>query len=249
MACRRASLSLAAGLLALLWMPRAAAPAATIPLPPDAAKVARDFLTAFCSNDRDAIQVMIPRDLAALYGPSPFARMPSLLKPRADGRVGAVDFQGQMVDPGLPTKGTIILRCLEQGGTKVWQVRQIYWYEKLPPEANLPDESPTEADRKQEPKLREAVKDLIHYWLAGDYCEVDGRVFHWWQVDRRPPKWVRMTGVGLDAKATNLGGIRVDFTVRLKVLRLLPKSVSGTLWIVQEQGVWRVRPLTLAFFF
>lgn len=241
------------------------AQAASIPLPPEAARVGRDFLAAFCRNDRDAIEAMIARAPADLYGPTPFARMPSLMKPRADGRVAAVDFEGRMADPGLPNKGTIILRLVEgggagvasgagrraaeEGGAKTWQIRQIYWYEKLPPEADIPDESPTEADRKQEPKAREAAKDFIHYWLAGDFQEVDARVFHWWKVDRRPPKWVRMSGADLEAKTTNLGGVRVDFTVKLKVLRVVPKSVSGTFWMVQERGAWRVRPLTFAFFF
>jgi hypothetical protein len=286
-ACARAPAVAGALVLCLGIRPAQMAQAGSLPLPSEAAQVGRDFLAAFCRNDRDAIEAMIPREVGGLYGPSPFSRMPSLTKPRADGRVAAVDFEGKMADPGLPNKGTIILRlvegggagvasgagrrAVEEGGVKAWRVRQIYWYERLPPEADIPDESPTQADRKQEAKAREAAKDFLHYWLAGDFKEVDARVFHWWQVDRRPPKWVQMTGAHLEARTTNLGGIRVDFTVKLKVLRVVPKSVSGTFWMVQEQvaaalppqsgasagrgreeparWVWRVRPLTFAFFF
>jgi len=235
--------------LALSLLAGPAALGAAPVLPPEAAKVARAFLFAFARNDRDAIQSMIPTDLANLYGPTPFARMPYLSKPRADGRVGALDFEGKMSDPGLPGKGTIVLRFVEEDGVKAWRVRQIYWYEKLPPEAEIPDKSPTSADRRQEPNLREAAKEFIHYWLAIDYRQMDRLVFHWWEVDRKPPKWVNMTDADLEARPTTLSGSRVDFVATLKVLRVVPKTVCGTFWLVQENGAWRVRPLTFAFLF
>ena len=221
----------------------------TPPLPPEAARVAEGFLYAFSRNDRDAIEAMVPRKLANLYGPSPFDRMPSLSNPRADGRVGALDFRGKMTDPGLPATGIIILRCVEEGGTRGWRVRQIYWYDDLPPEADIPDHSKTEADRRQEPDLRQAAKEFLHFWLAGDYQEMDRLTFHWWKVDRRRPKWVNMTGVRLKARPTALAGVRVDFVAKLKLVRIIPRSVGGNIWLVEEDGAWRVRPVTFAFFF
>ena len=79
------ALPLAAVLTACTAAPAGAASA----LPPQAAKVARDFLRAFVSNDRDAISRMLPADLTLRYGPSPFGRMPRLFRPRAEKRVGA----------------------------------------------------------------------------------------------------------------------------------------------------------------
>lgn len=220
-------------------------------LPPEAKRAAEDFLYAFSRNDRDAISRLVPKSAANLFGPCPFSRMPSLSKPRADGRVGAVEFEGKgkMSDPGLPGKGIVILRLVEEGGSKNWRIRQIYWYEELPPEADIPERSPTEEDKRQEPALREAAKEFLHYWLASDYQEMERRIFRWWEVDRRPPKWVRMTGVDLKARPTTLNGIRVDFDAKLKLIRVVPRSVSGMIWLVQEDGAWRVRPLTFAFFF
>jgi len=234
-----------------LWVvgPAARAAPPSAPLPREAARVAEDFLYAFSRNDRDAIARMIPKNLANLYGPCPFARMPSLSKPRADGRVGAVEFAGQMSDPGLPGKGLIMLRLVEEGTARNWRVRQIYWYQDLPPEADIPERSPTDRDRRQEPTLREAAKQFLHYWLAGDFPQVDRLTFRWWEVDRRPPKWVKMTDVDLKARPTTLNGIRVDFVAKLKLIRVLPKSVRGNIWLVQEDGAWRVRPLTFAFLF
>jgi len=224
-------------------------PQASVPLPPAAERVARDFLFAFSRNDRGAIEDMLPERLENLYGPCPFARMPSLTKPRADTRIGVIDFQGPMVDSGLPTKGTIVLRLVEENGVRAWRVRQIYWYEELPREARVPDRSPTAADRAEEPKVRQAAVDFLEAWLASDYARMDDLTFHWWEVPRRPPKWVKMRSARLTAHSTTLNGLRVDFVAKLRVARLLPKDVAGNVWLVEEDGEWRVRPLTFSFFF
>jgi len=232
-----------------LGQPNEGQPESSIPLPPAAERVATNFLFAFSRNDRDAIAKMLPERLENLYGPCPFARMPALTEPRADTRTGAVNFGGPALDAGLPTKGTIILRLVEESGTRAWRVRQIYWYEKLPRGASLPDRSPTAADRAQEPSLRRAAEDFLEAWLAADYGRMDGLTFHWWEVPRGPPKWVTMRGANLAARATTLGGLRIDFIAKLRVLRVVPKNVAGNVWLVEEDGEWRVRPLTFSFFF
>lgn len=216
----------------------------------EAKKVATDFLYAFCRNDRDAISTMLPKQLENLYGPSPFARMPSLQKPRADKRDGAIEFEGGRSESGMPDKGVIVLRRVTQGTQKVWQVRQIYWYDELPPEAGrIPDKSKTAADRAEEPRLKQAAMDFLHEWMAADFRQLDKRVFHWWEVERKPPRWVKMTGLDLRSPADSLGGIRLGFKAQLRLLRALRRSVEGNVWLVQEDGKWRVRPLTVAFWF
>lgn len=237
------------GLAAALAQPVGGKPAPKTPLPAPAAKVARDFLFAFVRNDRDAIADLIPRRPENLYGPCPFAQMPVLTKPRADTRSGAIDFSGKMTDPGLPETGTMVMRLVEEEGVKAWRVRQIYWYKDLPPEANLPDTSPTAQDRKQEPLLRKAAEDFLSSWLAGDYEAMDDLTFHWWEVPRKPPKWVKMKSADLGARPTTLDGLRVDFKAHLTMGRLIPRDVRGYLWLVQEDGTWRVRPLTFSFVF
>jgi len=236
------------GIAAALAQP-AGKPAASSPLPAPAAKVARGFLFAFSRNDRDAIEGMLPRRLENLYGPCPFERMPEVAKPRADTRTGAVDFRGKMADPGLPSKGTMILRLVEEDGVRAWRVRQVYWYTDLPPEADIPDASPTAADRRQEPALREAAVEFISAWLAKDYKAMDALTFHWWEVPRKPPKWVTMKGADLTGRPTTLNGLRVEFVAHLTMARIVPKEIHGNLWLVQEDGVWRVRPLTFTFLF
>lgn len=234
---------------ATLGQPKDGRPEASVPLPPEAARVARQFLFAFSRNDREAISSMLPQRIENLYGPCPFAGMPTLTKPRADTRAGAIDFQGPTKDVGLPGKGTVILRLVTENGVRAWRVRQIFWYEKLPRGAKLPDRSPTAADREQEPKLRQAAADFLRAWVAEDYNRMEELTFNWWEVPRRPPKWVTMKDAHLTAQATTLEGLRIDFVAKLSVARLLPKNVGGNLWLVQEDGEWRVRPLTFSFFF
>ena len=221
----------------------------SVPLPGEAAQVAREFLSAFSRNDRDGIKTMLPKRLENLYGPCPFARMPQLSKPRVDTRMGAIDFAGPMTDAGLPSTGTIVLRYVEEEGRRTWRVRQLYWYTELPPEAEIPDRSPTAADQQQEPDLRRAAFEFLHAWLAQDYARMDALTFHWWEVPRRPPKWVNMTGASVSARPTTLDGLRIEFTANLRVLRLIPKTVRGNLWMVKEDGEWKVRPLTFTFAF
>jgi len=247
----RPGICLAAALLPLpLPLPHAPGPVAqATSLPGDAARVATEFLYAFSRNDRDAIEGMLPNELCHLYGPAPFADAPVLSRPRVGKQTGAVDFEGKTTDPALPDKGIMILRYVEEQGVSAWRVRQIYWYEKLPTEARIPEKSPTEADRQQEPSLQEAAQEFMRGWLAGDYRAMDRVVFHWWTVERRPPKWVKMTGASLQAGPTTPSGMRVDFQANLRLIGLMPRSLRGMLWMVEENGAWRVRPLTFAFLF
>jgi hypothetical protein len=221
------------------------APAA---LPPEGAKVAKDFLFAFARNDRDTITTMLPRALENRYGPCPFVRLPALKEPRVDGSTGTILFEGGIA-PGVAKAGMLTLRRVKAGGSKVWRVRQIFWYDELPAEAKKRRRSPTSADRRQEPAVRAASEEFIRTWLTGGYEELDRQVFHWWDRDREEPKWVKMTGVDLTSAKESLGGMRVDFRATLKVLGTLPKRVDGTLWLVLEDGAWRVRPLSVAFWF
>ncbi len=221
----------------------------TVPLPAPAAEVARGFLNAFVRNDRAAISEMLPKEPKNLYGPSPFSELPEFTKPRADTRVGAIDFRGPMADSGLPSKGIIVLRLVEENDVRAWRVRQIYWYDKLPPEADIPETSPTAEDRLQEPSLRRAATEFVEAWLRQDYETVDSLTFHWWNVPRDPPKWVKSKGIELTGRPTELDGLRADFVVKLRFARVIPKTVRGNLWLVQEDGEWRVRPLTFSFDF
>jgi hypothetical protein len=91
--------------------------------------------------------------------------------------------------------------------------------------------------------------DFLHAWMAADYRQMDKMVFHWWDVDRKPPRWVKLTSTVLKSPSHSLEGLKVGFTVKLRVGGLLPKSVDGNLWLVEEDGVWRIRPLTFVFWF
>jgi hypothetical protein len=242
LACVAASAALA------LQSPGLSASAPT-DLPAAADEAARRFLYAFSRNDRTAISGMLPVQLSNLYGESPFAETPKLLKARVKKRVAGVNFSGPMVDPALPRTGIIVLRRVEENGRRAWRVRQIYWYEELPRGAKLPEKSPTRADRAQEPEVLKAAEDFLNAWRAEDYERMDELTFHWWKVERDPPKWVKMTGVSFETRPTTLNGLRVDFEAKLKIARILTKRVEGNLWLVEEEGRWCVRPLTFSFEF
>jgi hypothetical protein len=225
-----------------------AAPAQTT-LPPEATKVATDFLYAFSRSDGDTMSKMVPEKLADRYGPCPFSRVPTLSKPCADTTIGTIRFTGPSVDPTLPAKGVISLHKESEDGRTVWRVRQIFWYNELPPKANLPESSPTAADRKQEHAIEEATRRFLTQWMSGDYQGLDRHVAYWWKRNRKPSKYVKATGVEVERAVASLGGVRVDARATVKVVGVITRRVDGTLWLVKVDGVWKVRPLTLAFFF
>jgi hypothetical protein len=224
-------------------------PEPTVALPAPAADVASGFLEAFTRNDREAISSMLPKELKNLYGPCPFAAGPDLTKPRVDKRVGALDFRGPAADTGLPPKGIIVLRLVEENGVRAWRIRQVYWYEELPPEADIPETSRSAEDRLEEPKLVQAADEFIEAWLRADYERMDELTFHWWRVPRKPPRWVKMTEARLTGRPTELDGLRIDFVAKVRFLRVIPRDIHGNLWLVEEEGKWRVRPLTFSFEF
>jgi len=218
-------------------------------LPPEAERAAREFLMAFSTNDRESIKRMLPKSAANLYGPCPFGRMPQISKPRADGRVAAVDFEGPMTDPNLPRRGLILLRLVEEGKSKSWRVRQLYWFNELPSEADIPDKSATAADRAQEPLVRQAAIEFIRAWLWKKWDKLESLTFQWWKVHRRPPRWVKLSRVNLAGRPTTLDGIRVDFDAALTFVGVIPRRIRGNIWLVQEDGFWRVRPVTFSLLF
>src|SRR5512136_2374545 len=86
-----------------------AASSAPATLPPEAAKLAKEFLFAFSRNDRDKITEMLPRRLADRYGPCPFAGVPAVTKILVDGSSATVRFEGP-AEGGMPGKGVLVLR-------------------------------------------------------------------------------------------------------------------------------------------
>jgi len=210
--------------------------------------VAKAFVAAFCGNDRSAVSAMLPKSLRDLYGPCLFSQMPVLSNPRFDGRTGMVDFEGPMLDADLPTKGLMTFRLVDDGDAKVWRIRQIYWYHAVPAEVNtrLAKPAPTADDAQQEPALLRTATDFLGAWLSGDFQAVDKFVFRWWEVPRKKPAWVRLAGVDVHHQSTSPAGTRVDFEARLRLIGFMPKQAKGSLWLVQEDGQWRVRPLSLA---
>jgi len=237
-------------LVAAAGFPAARSGEARPTLPPEAAKVAEQFVSAFVRNDRPKIEALLPKKLPHRYGPSPFLRLPALAKPRADKRTGVIEFSGGRAEAGMPDRGMIMLRLVTTPDKRrVWRVRQIYWYDELPRDAQVPDKSPTAKDRQEEPRLQQAAAEFLRDWMAGKFEKLDAEVFHWWEVARKEPKWVKLRSVDFKPPARSLGGLRVDFTAKLRLLGALPKTVGGTLWLVEEDGQWRVRPLTVAFDF
>ncbi len=223
-----------------------AAPEAAPGLVPES--LATAFLTAFCNNDRAAIGAMLPKSLPARYGPCLFSHLPALSNARVNGTTGMVDFEGPMLDADLPTKGMITFRRCPEGEGAIWRVRQIYWYRTRPPEAKarLEKRAIRPADVEAEPVLLRAATDFLTAWLAGDYQAVDRGVFRWWDVPRAKPRWVKLARLDVQRRSAAPDSVRIDFGARLRLAGLMPKQVKGSLWLVQEEGQWRVRPLSMA---
>ncbi len=78
---------------------------------------------------------------------------------------------------------------------------------------------------------------------------MDELTFHWWEVDRRRSKWIKLAGASFENTRPALDGLCVDFVAKLKIAKIFSRRVSGNIWLVQEDGEWRVRPVSLTLEF
>jgi hypothetical protein len=209
--------------------------------------VARQFVAALVVRDNRVLDRLSPTEPRNLFGPCMFKAMPTFSKPRVNGHKGGLDFEGKAIFSDLADKGVIAFTKMDDE-TPVWRVRQFFWYEKPPLGANVPDRSPTAADRKQEKYLDDAARVFIGAWLKGDYQTMERYYYDWVRhKPKNPPRGIKLRSISADAKRLPNGEYRVDFTASLTVYTVVPRTVSGILFAVKEGGQWKMRATTFSF--
>ena len=209
--------------------------------------VARRFIRALVVRDVNTLSRLSPSQPKNQFGPCLFKAMPKFSKPRVKGHKGGLDFQGKTTLAGLADKGVMSFTKVDHE-KPAWRVRQFFWYEKLPLGANIPSKSPTAVDRKQEQYLDDSAKAFIGAWLKRDYKTMQRYYFDWVRhKPNHPPRGIRLGDISLDARRMPNGEYRVNFTAGLTVYRVVPRTVEGVLFAVNEGGHWKMRATTFSF--
>ena len=207
---------------------------------------ARRYVIAFAENDRHTLRELSPRKLHNRFGPCLFADMPRLTKPRVDAHKAAVEFSGRTTDGDLPGRGIIVLVRLDERREEAWVVRGILW-QGASSSGNAPDYSATAADRRQEPKALASSRKYLRAWLASDYQTMQRLTYDWVAHaggDCLPVKvkTVEMRFVPLQGEQ-----VKVRFTAHATVLGVIPRTIEGVFYGVQEDQRWKFRNHTMMF--
>jgi len=217
---------------------------------PAAVEAAKRYLHALASGDKKSLRLLTPKRLANFYGPCLFKEMPALSNPRVKGHRGLIDFEGKSTDPALPSQGTIALTLRDSRKFDRWQVRAVIWKGGSSLSLNPFEYSSTEADRIQEGQVRASATKYLCAWLQQDWATMDHLTYDW--LNRKKPMkgefYIR--SLALESALRPEGSVRVEFTARisprLPLIGLFRHTARGLLYMVKEEGEWKVRGMTAA---
>jgi len=212
-----------------------------------AERAATTYLNAIVSGDRAVLMQLSPSKPENKFGPCPFAEMPRLESPRVDAHRAAVVFKGKVKDRSLPGEGAVTLTLLDHVKVDRWRVRQVGFFSKMPLGARIPKRSISEKDKAQERRVVDAAKRYIAAWLKGDYKTMESLSFDWVASVDEPARGVRLRKVDLQAKGTGDGETRINFTAKVTMFRVVPKTLEGTLFAMREDDQWKIRATELTF--
>jgi hypothetical protein len=205
---------------------------------------AHKYLELLASDDRAQLRQMQPSAPQHLYGPYPFLGVPSLGQPKVDAHRAGLEFRGKAADSSLPSKGAIILTKEDKDSKEPWKIRSMLWYEELPVGVQMPKTSVTQADVAQEPRARRAVESYLRAWRDQNWPRMKVLTFDWLsaKVETRTERKLRSAELRLTPMRD--GEVRVDYTASVAFKLLLvwvPRTVTGRLYCVREDGTWKVR--------
>jgi len=240
---RKASL-LAAAVALLALVPAGADPG--LVFDQQAQTVARAYMKAWAESDRETLRRLSPKRPENKFGPPLFRALPTLTRPRVDAHRAAVDFSGQLVDAGLPATGMVTLnRVDEEPPAYRWKVRQVLCLDEDSRVSSEPKRSVTKADAAQEAQVLRAAQAYLTAWLKRDYAAMERLYFDRLTRRSNARSYFRLRSVQFTPQPAG-HEIKVNFVAKVTVVRVLPKTVDGTFYMLKEDGQWKVRGTTLA---
>jgi hypothetical protein len=209
---------------------------------------AQRFLGHYFLQHYAPVRPLLPDNLAAAFGPYPFAKPPTLGRPKVEENQALVEFSAPVLDEAfLPNGGLLMYR--EQG---VWKLRQVLFYDKIPRLFNLPSRSVTAEDRQQEPLVRKTVEAFLDAWQQGNAAEMQQRWYAWPRRTSEPITGLSLAQLALSLEATDWPGTVARYNAKL-TYKWGPFRYSmqfgGRVFLVQENEEWKIRENVLVFLF
>jgi hypothetical protein len=215
-------------------------------LDPAAERAAYSYLCALVSGDGKTLVRLAPKKPENKFGPCPFTEMPRLTSPRVDLHRAGVLLTGKSRDPALPDHGAVTLTLLDHVKSDPWRVRQVQLFDKLPLGLKVPKRSITKKDQAQEPGVVKTAQRYLAAWMKRDYKTMEHLAFDW-LPDVHPVSGMRVRSIQFRAQPSEGGEMKINFTAKATMYRVLPKTLEGTLFAMREDGEWKIRGTELTF--
>ncbi|MHB9025903.1 MAG: hypothetical protein ACYC7E_17320 [Armatimonadota bacterium] len=211
-------------------------------------EVSQKFLKAFLTRDMDAVRDVVPTKPQHLFGPYLFNETLKLNGPKVDDDEAAIDFTANVGDSRYPRQGAFLLKK----HNNTWYMRHVFFFDKIPIYLQLPRKSVTPADQKQEPRVKEAATDFLAAWKRNDCGTMHDLWYNWTKYNKPRRNNFYMSNLSLTTTKNVWKDVYIKYSAKLSYKwGLLSYSVNfnGGLTMVEENGDWKVRPLTLIFDF
>ncbi|HEX2952259.1 MAG TPA: hypothetical protein VHV83_22220 [Armatimonadota bacterium] len=203
-------------------------------------EVAKRFIVAYFLQDIKTVRDCVPDNKSLLFSPYPFASAPKLAQPKVHKTQALIEFTAPMLDGKFPAKGGIVLHEKD----KIWKVRQVIFYNKIPLIFGLPSRSVSREDRAQEGHVRQVGEDFMRQWRENDQRNMLALWHNWVATTPDPVDGLTVTNFKSSVSTTPWRDPYVSYTVKVSY-HWGPLSYSmttqGGIMLVKENGEWKVR--------
>lgn len=206
----------------------------------DQRAVANRFLQAYFQNDYKTVGQLIPADRSKLFNPYPFAADPKLSQPKVRKKQALVEFDAPTSDKCFMRHGGIVF----YHDNRVWKVRQILFYDKVPLIFGLPSKSTNDKERGHEPRVAALCRDFLRSWKANDMKSMLSMWYEWPIHNQKAQKGLSISNFRSRTIMTRWNDPYVSYTAKVTyTFGILSYSmdIKGGLVLFRDGDAWKVR--------
>jgi len=214
----------------------------------DQRNLMQSFIVAYFTKDMPTVRMCVPKNQANLFTQYPFSATPTLSNAKVHINQALVEFSGPVIDQQMIGKGGILFS--KHG--KLWQVRQLMFYNKVPRIFNMPSRSITSEDRSYEGTVNALAKKFMVQWKSNCPSGMLGLWYNWVKDNPDRITGLQMKNFQASSARTQWNEPFMNYSVNLSY-KLGPLSyrmtAHGGMVLVKERGAWKVRANSFFLYF
>ena len=207
----------------------------------DQLALAERFILSYFLQDTVAMRECLPQQASLLFSPYPLAEAPHFFQPRVKRSQALMEFTALMKDEKYPHKGGVLLYRDQEKG---WRVRNVLFYNHIPPIFGLPAKSETDDDRAQEAPVQIVVNDFFAAWQAENHAQMQALWHDWRMQEAQDSTRLTLSNFQASRDTTNWGDPYIMFSMKVTYkfsFLNFTQTVFGGILLVQEAQTWKVR--------